>query len=334
VALAFATTGAAPSWQALPNAPVVAGPGGRHEDVFFVDAQHGWVVNLHGEVHRTRDGGVSWQTTILPNSFLRSVAFADTLRGWAGALVPLDPVRASADGGVTWSPVPIAGPRVRGICGLCVASDSVIVGVGMYAGWPRYVRSTDGGRFWTATDLSAWARALVDCHFVSPDSGFVVGADDSVLERARAVVLWTDDGGSSWELRHLGSQVGQWAWKISFPTRAVGYVSLESFQNFPTYLKTEDGGAHWSEGTFVRDRQQGVGFATATLGWIGGSASTVYRTRDGGQSWERDDFGVEVNSFHMLSDVQGYAVGRTVYKYALPTAAARRSVSAVKGLYR
>jgi photosystem II stability/assembly factor-like uncharacterized protein len=325
------TAAAAQTWQALPNAPVADS---RHEDVWFTDPLHGCVVNLAGAVHRTSDGGVSWSTTTIPNGFLRCVAFADTLRGWAGALSPIVPLRATADGGVTWTPVDIQGPRVIGLCGLWVVGDSIVVGTGMYAGWPRFVRSVDGGRSWHSRDLTPWARTLVDCRFFSADSGFVVGSDDSSLAAAHAVVLWTGDGGASWERRHLGVQVGQWAWKITFPTRNVGYVSLESFEDFASFLKTTDGGAHWSEGTFVRAREQGIGFATELVGWIGGSSYTVYGTHNGGVTWERDDFGAEVNSFHMLSDVLGYAVGKTVYKYAQPTAVERRTVTAVKRLYR
>jgi photosystem II stability/assembly factor-like uncharacterized protein len=330
--LALAAAAAAQSWRVLPGAPLAVI---RHEDVFFVDPLHGWVVNLRGEVHRTRDGGASWQSASIPNVLLRSVVFADTLRGWAGALrARPHALYATTDGGATWAPVPdIQGPPPGGVCGLWQVGQSVTVGVGTYDGWPRFLRSRDGGTTWTSTDMSPWARTLVDCYFVAPDSGFVVGGQDSVLSQARAVVLWTGDGGASWERRHLGSQIGQWAWKIAFPTRDVGYVSLESIQNLPIFLKTTDGGLHWSEAAFVASRQQGVGFANDRLGWIGGGAHT-YRTPDGGATWVQDDFGTEINSFHMLSDVLGYAVGRSVYKFAPPTAVAVRSVAAVKDLYR
>jgi hypothetical protein len=66
----------AQSWQALPRAPIRTD---RHEDVFFVDAERGWVVNRAGEVHRTTDGGASWQLGFQePDAFFRSVVFTDS----------------------------------------------------------------------------------------------------------------------------------------------------------------------------------------------------------------------------------------------------------------
>jgi len=77
---AWGLAGSAPparaGWVPLPNAPIAPTAYERHDDVFFVTPDSGWVVNGAGQIHRTTDGGQSWilQTTV-PN-YLRSVGFA------------------------------------------------------------------------------------------------------------------------------------------------------------------------------------------------------------------------------------------------------------------
>jgi len=42
-------------WVSLPNGPVASPAFGRHDDVFFVSPDSGWVVNGAGEIHRTTE---------------------------------------------------------------------------------------------------------------------------------------------------------------------------------------------------------------------------------------------------------------------------------------
>jgi photosystem II stability/assembly factor-like uncharacterized protein len=209
------------------------------------------------------------------------------------------------------------------ICGISVVSDSVVYASGAYWGFPRLIRSTDRGASWTTTHLGAYAGALVDCYFFSRDSGFVVGSTDSSLT-GEALVLFTSDGGITWDVRHSGSRSGELCWKISFPTADTGYVSIEKFGLGPTYfLKTTDRGVTWEEKVFSPSRfdVQGIGFATPSLGWLGGWSGPTYESTDGGDTWQLAGFGFYMNRFRFLSDTLGYAVGTTVYKYSTDTSA-------------
>ncbi|MBM2846982.1 MAG: hypothetical protein HW407_2294, partial [Bacteroidetes bacterium] len=111
---------------------------------------------------------------------------------------------------------------------------------------------------------------------------------------------------------------GELCWKISFPTRDVGYVSIERFLQGATYiLKTTDAGQTWSEKQFSAALvdQQGIGFVSASHGWVGGWGNPTYETTNGGDTWTLSSFGSNVNRFRFLSDTLGYAVGSRVYKY-------------------
>jgi photosystem II stability/assembly factor-like uncharacterized protein len=310
------------SWQALPNAPTV---GSRHDDVFFINPTVGWVVNLGGEIYKTMDGGASWQLQLLgPNAF-RSVGFADSLHGWAGTL-DSDLLFQTRDGGATWTRVQnIPEPKPEGICGLSVVNAAVVYGCGRYNHTPRVIKTVDGGATWTTIDMSAHAGTLIDCYFLAPDSGFVVGGSPQGVfpSTIRAVVLFTGDGGRTWQNRFTTSRPGEWGWKISFPSRRKGYVSIERF-GAPTYcLKTADGGLTWQE-VFVQNLTldvQGIGFATENKGWVAARRTEIFETSNGGITWQLITFGESINRFRMLSDTLGYAVGKAVYKYSPNTTA-------------
>jgi photosystem II stability/assembly factor-like uncharacterized protein len=307
---------------------------GRYEDVFFIDADQGWVI-YGSEIYRTTDGGASWQTFTHAYGGFRSVVFVDSLRGWIGTLNPMHPLLSTSDGGATVQSVDLPEPRPVGVCGLWAPSHDVIYGSGRYNGWPTVIKSVDAGQTWASIDLSSLATRLIDCYFSHPDSGFVVGGVGP-FETSRPLVLSTTDGGASWSVRYLGSgrHVG-WCWKIVFPTRSTGYVSVEPEGTLSTghLLKTVDGGQTWLELPFTLDYQQGIGFATETLGWLG-YGGRVSQTSDGGATWVRANFGGDVNSFHMLGPEIGYAAGRLMYKYSRQTPVSAKSMSEVKSLWR
>ncbi len=304
-------------WRLLQTSP---GTESRHDDVFFVNENLGWIVNGQGYIYRTTNGGAFWHLQTDVPEYLRSVGFADSLRGWTGTILSFaNPLYETSNGGETWSLVQgLPNPRPQGICGIWVVDDSVVYCSGQYTGPAIVIKSTNRGTTWTSMDLAGLATGLVDCYFTSRDSGFVVGHIDSSGDRG--VILFTSDGGGSWVRRYSGIRTGEGCWKISFPSRDVGYVSIEDFSISPVYfLKTTDGGATWQDKLFLTtyESEQGIGFVTPTLGWIGGWGNPTYQTTDGGDTWQ--SFGQawpNINRFRFLSDTLGYAVGTRVYKYS------------------
>jgi photosystem II stability/assembly factor-like uncharacterized protein len=307
-----------PTWKTLPNAPIASF---RHENVHFYNGSTGWIVNSNGKIFKTTSAGEMWKVQVaIDTALLRSVAFLDSLVGWAGTLSSPRVLYSTTDGGLSWGSVgSIQGEVGNGICGMCPASDSVVYGVGVYNGPARVFKTTDRGNSWTAFDMSSLASGLVDCYFFNPDSGIAVGGIGAFPSQSRALVLFTSDGGVSWETRFEGQVVDRSiCWKISFPTQNVGYVSVEGPS--PSYfLKTTNGGMDWKRMGFVDNYyEQGIGFANDSVRWIGGDAIT-YETLDGGETWHEADIGVNINRFFMLSDTLGYAVGKSVYKYSIDT---------------
>lgn len=334
------------TWNALTNAPDAVAPPRplRHDDIFFISPQTGWLVNTAGRIYKTTDGGQSWtlQTDNSQYTF-RSVTFTDSLTGFAG-LVSSEPdvLFETRDGGSTWNNISnrLDVAAVKGLCGIQAVSENVIVGVGAYWGSPSFVRSNDNGTTWSSIDMSAHAGTLVDVHFFDESNGIVIGGSDQ-LTNSEAIVLQTSDGGVTWQNVYTSTRAssigGEWGWKISFPSSDTGYVSVEYLSNPDSHdakiLKTTDGGATWTDlainGSKDNFGLQGIGFVDNNIGWAGGRGTTSM-TSDGGLSWIQlepyeplgsgnGQLDPRLNRIFVLSDSVAYSVGRFVHKYVPAT---------------
>jgi photosystem II stability/assembly factor-like uncharacterized protein len=309
--------GSAPFWHALPGAPVTS----RIDDLHFLDLETGWIATGDGAIYRTDDGGASWSAQFNDaGRYFRCIRFADNLHGFAGTLTSSNVLYRTTDGGANWAPVTnLPEPRPNALCGLSAPSSQVVYGVGSYSGPPRVIKSIDGGATWTSNDLSAHAYTLVDVHFMNELEGIVVGSEGEFPDQSRSVVLRTTNGGASWQRRYLGSRLAEWGWKISFPTPDTGYVSLERMDGPMYFLKTVDRGLSWTELPFEDYNEQGIGFVTTQVGWIGGRNNPTFGTTDGGATWTETPWGEYLNRFQFLNPAVGYGAGITIYKYAEPS---------------
>ena len=317
-------------WRKTAYNPV---PASRINDGFFLNATVGWVVNGVGQINRTANGG----DTLIKQfdkskTHFRSVGFLDSLNGFAGCLGWGDPenpaatdtniVYRTSDGGNTWTAVSSLSSSTikRGFCGMHVINDSVIVAVGRVRGPAWYYRTTNRGNTWTAKDMSSYAGGLIDIYFTHPDTGFCVGLTNSLHDSSSGVILYTTDGGATWTKRITTARKGEWAWKINFPSRKFGYVSLQRNSLSPIYfIKTTDAGVTWTEKLFSNSYTyvQGIGFANDTVGWAGGSSTNpMFETTNGGDTWHSVGLGRRIDRIRMFSNTFGYAVGDSVYKYS------------------
>lgn len=340
-------------WTVLPNGPVASN---RHDDVVFADENTGWVINGARNVFKTEDGGASWAQQVTNDTnmpFLRSIAMANKSTGWIGTLdAGADRVLyETRDGGERWTNISsrIRGSTPRGICGLWAVNNNVVYGVGSFFEGPWFIKSEDGGFTWNSRTLGGNVRTLIDVYFQNEEVGFAVGGTGDNLN-GNAIILRTTNRGASWTEVYQSTRspevLGEWGWKISFPTELVGYVSVE-YNNAPVgqeakVLKTIDGGLTWTalsiEGSIESAGLQGIGFLTADTGWATGRGTTSMTT-DGGLTWAQIP-GFEVDSnpeggldgstnrIFVLSPTLAFAVGKRTYKFdgATPVVVERESI--------
>jgi len=335
------------NWIVYPGIPTTPN---RFDDVYFINPNQGWLVdpivqytsaNSLAKVYETRNGGVTW--TLVHDSmysYLRSVGFIDSLHGFIGNLadktVTSDTVAmySTNDGGKTLTPVNFPAPRPGGICGISVVTDSVVYAYGRYFGPSVLAKTTDAGKTWKTYDMSPYASVgLIDGWFWSKDTGFITGQNGG-----NSVILHTNDGGATWQTVYSATRNDtDHVWKIFFPSRNVGYGSIEytgnlMYGNYNTYfVKTTDGGKTWVEHPFIPNYdEEGCGFINDTVGWIGGWSGLSYKTLDGGNTWAVDsNFGIAsishtqplpyINRFRKFGDSLFYASGNTIYKLMLYT---------------
>lgn len=335
------------AWHKLPTMPYP----GKQDDIYFVTTQRGWYGNGAGKLYRTDDGGATWQALWnQPGTFIRTLAFVDAQRGFVGnvgtdyypGVTDTQPLYETRDGGQTWLPVPasrIDGPAVKGLCAIDIVREQrifqgelrehVIIHAAGRVGGPGFImRSVDGGEQWRVIDMRKHVGPILDIKFFSAQVGLVFAGTDADVAKSNALILLTQDGGETWREVYRSTRPYELTWKASFPTREVGYVTIQSYNpdrnvSQRVVAKTMDGGNTWREIPLVDDfavRQFGVAFIDAQIGWVG-TSTTGFETRDGGASWSRVEMGRAVNKIRVVRGAResvAYAIGVDVYKFAAP----------------
>ncbi len=318
---------------------------GKQDDIYFVNAQVGWYANGAGKIFKTTNGGQTWTKQIdQPGTYFRCLAFFDEQHGWAGNIGPgyfpnvtdNNPLYETKDGGQSWQPVKtIEGPPVVGLCALQVLKEEYInagkldyrvrlIGVGRVGGPTAMIVSDDLGATWQQLDIAKHAAMAFDVYFANRNEGFIAAASDADVASSNAVILRTADGGKTWQKAYQSSRPYELTWKISFPTRNVGYVTIQSYNPDPKVserfvAKTTDGGLTWQEVALIDNasvREFGIAFLNENIGWVG-AVPHGFLTVDGGKSWSKANIGNAVNKIRLLEDttnVTGFAIGTEVHK--------------------
>jgi photosystem II stability/assembly factor-like uncharacterized protein len=317
----------------------------RYDDIWFISPLVGWAVNSAGQIVHTEDGGKTpWtiQHTVDAETWLRCMSFSSPTDGWVGSITRRQRLWKTQDG-QTWTDMtPALPPQPSAICGISSPSKNVV-----YASGTQYpareaaiMHTADGGQTWNSISMAAHANLLIDTYFTDDTHGWVVGGQGgTTYARLKPVVLFTADGGQTWEDRLQNSGInfprGEWGWKIQFLNPQLGFVSLEN-DSAAAILKTVDGGQTWKR-IEVTDPQknvelEGIGFINEMVGWVGGwghgfpsnPLGTTSGTTDGGATWsDANNVGRFINRFRFTGSqpIVGYASGGTVYQCVATEAA-------------
>ncbi len=155
----------------------------------FIDANLGWMSATGGIVHRTTDGGTTWQSKklILGSSDATDVFFLNEHVGWLTGFVSTTQILSGTrlyrtdDRGETWQPVPIADQNT-------------------------YIKSV-----WFTNEKQGWAMGHVS------KSG----------ETGRGIILFTNDGGKSWRERVVGQNESHFD-RMYFVNSQYGWLFAEN----------------------------------------------------------------------------------------------------------
>lgn len=321
---------------------------GKQDDICFVDENNGWYCNGQGKIYHTNNGGSSWEKIYdKPATFFRCIAFIDTLRGFVGN-VGTDyfpnvkdtiPLYKTIDGGKTWEPVNYNGNYVKGLCAIDIVKEQYInhgnidyryhiYGVGRVGTPANMIVSHDDGKTFAANSLNEDCKMLFDIKMFNTKEGFVCAANNEDITQSNALILYTKDGGKTWEKKYQSTRPYETTWKVSFPTRKVGYVTIQSYNPDTTIkqqrvAKTIDGGKTWKEVNLCEDavaREFGIGFINKNHGFVG-TMNSGYETTDGGETWTKVNIGRAANKIRVYDynkdSLSLFAIGVSVYKIEL-----------------
>ncbi|MCH2223550.1 MAG: YCF48-related protein [Crocinitomicaceae bacterium] len=298
-------------WYINPDVPQAS----RYDDIVFVDENEGWAVGSSGNILHTTDQGLTWEIQMVSNDYLRSVEFVDANIGFCGALGPA--LYKTTDGGANWENIASTiNPVPPGICGLSAPDVNTVYGCGIWSSPAYIIKSTDTGDTWTHIDMSAYATALVDIEFSSPDTGFVVGTANPASDGG--IILHTTDGGATWTTKFTTGVSLDYVWKIQSPDGLNFFASVDAVPvtNNLRILKSSDAGDTWVMDTILNTYvyTQLVGFIDSDHGWLG-AGSELYETIDGGITWEQVILGSSYNRFFRINDNIAFMSGSEIYKY-------------------
>ncbi len=290
--------------------------GGRYDDLFFLNESVGWTASGgSASIYKTVDSGKTWDFKFSSSKYLRSIEFINDKVGFCGSLD--SSFYKSIDGGETWTDIAqTITPRPHGICGLSAPTKSVIYGCGIWSSPAFIIKSTDTGKTWTSINMSAYANSLVEIHFLNADTGFVSGMSNPITKGG--VILYTQNGGLTWEVKYQTNRAQDYVWKIQSPDKKNYYASIEAFPTAGNVrmVQSVDSGKTWAT-KIVKNTYtyiQTIGFIDSLRGWTGGD-NVLYETRDGGKNWNTITLGTSYNRFFRINDSIAYLSGSHIYKY-------------------
>lgn len=323
---------------------------GKQDDICFINENTGWYCNGQGKIYKTNNGGENWTMVYeKPGTFFRCIGFIDSLRGFAGN-VGTDyfpnvkdtiPLYMTTDGGSSWQPVNYTGPYVKGLCAIDIVKEQFInrgnidyryhiYGVGRVGTPANMMVSNDDGKTFTSWSMNNDCKMLFDIKMFNTKEGFVCAATDADITQSNALILYTKDGGKTWEKRYQSERPFETTWKVSFPTRKVGYVTIQSYNPDTTVkqqhvAKTTDGGKTWKELDLcvnAQAREFGIGFVNENVGFVG-TMTSGFQTTDGGATWTKADIGRATNKIRVYDSKEAFhlhAIGVSVFQLEIKKA--------------
>jgi len=165
----------------------------------------------------------------------------------------------------------------------------------------------DGGAFWQA-QKSITDSNLRGIYFMNDQEGWVVGDLGTVLHTVNA--------GEEWVLLQSGTK--KHLCDVYFFDRDSGFIVGEQ----GVVLATGNGGKDWKEREDLRElfivedspflaALFGICFVDDKTGWIAGDYGTILHTKDGGETWEKQNSGTAdlLMDIYFIDGITGWAVG-------------------------
>ncbi|HEV2704539.1 MAG TPA: YCF48-related protein [Pyrinomonadaceae bacterium] len=250
------------------------------------------------------DGWVAAQTG-QKGKDLVAVYFVDSKRGWVAGDAGL--ILHTQDGGRTWAQQRVeTTENINDIYFRNKEDGYLLAGNRIFTTDDAGQTWREAARFQPATFGGAEPE-LYSVRFTSKKKGWAVGSLSRSDRIADSLLLYTDDGGTSWQRQRVPTQ--DEIFQIDFAGEKRGWVVGSS----GVILHTSDGGQTWTKQlSNTTETLYHVDFRNERTGWAVGSRGTILLTDDGGQTWRVVSSPVRATLLKVafINDEDGWAVGR------------------------
>jgi photosystem II stability/assembly factor-like uncharacterized protein len=187
--LLYSTTDGGSSWSRVMNGPETPNYGG----IYFSNKNNGYIGCDSGALFRTKDGGVTWNRSLIPMSsgphYVETINFKDSLHGYLGTNNTPN-IFATSDGGETWQadPSDVAG---AGNSFLFLDSNTVLANIGA-AIYKRTITPSGGGSGVAAFQVASFGLSAYPNPFTSSSTLTFSCAESGVGEVSIFNMLGTE----------------------------------------------------------------------------------------------------------------------------------------------
>lgn len=241
-----------------------------------------------------------WLNPAPQGNSLNAVDFIDNNTGYAAG--DYGTILKTSNGGSSWQ-------QIYSFDGKDIMSMSFVnASIGYVGGASQMLRKTvDGGQTWQNIQLPVngnWDTAyyVMDIQFINQNVGYVCG-----FFQLESKIWKTTDGGTTWATQSTGD--ANYIFELYFLDENTGFG-----YGGPTYtevIKTTNGGASWymvSQESYIA---YSMYFITPQIGIYGCEQGRVYRTTDGGETWNYAicPSSVDIYSMQFINANTGFGFG-------------------------
>ena len=241
-----------------------------------------------------------WLNPSPQGNTLSNVDFVNNNTGYAAG--DYGTLLKTTDGGAIWNQ--ISSGTGKDLLSLNFINENT----GFVGGSRQLLRkTTDGGNSWQNLQLPVqgqWDTAyyVMDINFVTQNTGYVVG-----FFQLESKIWKTTDGGNTWSIKGTGG--ADYLKRTYFLDENNGFAF-----GGPAYsevIKTTNGGAHWFSVSQESYIAYSMSFINSTTGVYGCAEGRVYRTTDGGNTWNfaMCPSSLDITSIHFINSTTGFGFG-------------------------
>ena len=285
---------------------------GVYKDIFFIDADEGWLVGQSDRIFHSENGGESWELQHSGNGDLSTVDFLDKQYGWATELVAS---YYTTDGGTRWNYVDIVGylshiaPLTYKV--IFIDRQNILIfhrnAGNSFVGVTRRTFNADSAKF-------SW----IDTYYFPSYLSAITHLEYNIwVADVKQNLYLSTDGGETWS-------TGQIEADSSGEISAINDIRFTDEENGwfcsdASVYYSEDGGNNWHYKATLPDISLSRICFFDNKGWVMGGQA-IYYSSDGGDSWEeqfRIDEGDILISLSFVNKSHGWALsqGGKVYRY-------------------